>query len=262
MSNHPLDDPQILMFLFHPSRAAMHNALPDVYSGVIPVEGDIGVGYRLYLRTEDAPLVIFFHGNGEVASDYDGLYTEFQRAGASLLVIDYRGYGWSTGQPLTSKLLPDAEAAVKALPEILKSIGVSGRYWFVMGRSLGSAPAIHLASVMPERFKGLIIESGFAEMPSVLRRIGVPPEVLRRLPADSPIGNDKKMASIELPLLVIHGQHDMLLPLENGQALYNASPAADKQLVIIPRAGHNDLLFYGMSQYFGALQDFIARHST
>src|SRR5262249_31929390 len=151
--------------------------------------------------------------------DYDDIAPEFHRAGAELLVVDYRGYGWSTGKPLVSTLLPDAEAVVPALSSIIGD----KKSTFVMGRSLGSAPATHLAYIHPELFKGLIIESGFAHAPSVFARVtGLPQALVAKVP--DVFGNADKMPKINLPLLVIHGERDTLIPVENGQALYDASP--------------------------------------
>jgi len=125
-----------------------------------------------------------------------------------------------------------------------------------MGRSLGSVPAIQAAHAYPERFKGLIIESGFAHTIPLLARLGVPTDVLTGLP--DPIGNARKIAEIGLPLLVIHGERDSLIPVENGQALYDASPATHKRLLRIPGAGHNDLLMADLDGYFAAIAHFLS----
>ncbi len=256
MTPHLLDNPLILSALFYP-RAEMPNTsrLPHVSDGTIPVTDGIVLGYRFYAYPPDAPVVLYFHGNGEVASDYDDFAPEFQRAGAALLVVDYRGYGWSTGKPLISTLLSDAEAVLAAVPTIIGS----ERTLFIMGRSLGSAPATHLAYSHPEAFKGLIIESGFAHAPSVFGRItGLPQALLSKVP--DVFGNGEKMRTVNVPLLVIHGERDTLIPVENGQTLYDASPTVDKTILRIPRAGHNDLLFYGIDAYFAAIKTFITGH--
>jgi alpha-beta hydrolase superfamily lysophospholipase len=252
-----LDNPLVLSTLFYP-RPAQPGTHPDSAGrdGTIPVAEDVVLGYRLYVHRPGAPVVLFFHGNGEVASDYDGFAPQYHRAGASLLVVDYRGYGWSTGRPLVSALLADVEPVLAALPDLLEEAGLAGAPLYVMGRSLGSAPAIHAAHTHPDRFRGIIIESGFARAVRLLERLGLPRTLTDRLP--DPIGNDRKMAEIALPLLVIHGERDTLIPVENGQALYDASPATTKRLLRVPGAGHNDLLFYGLEPYFAALADFIA----
>jgi pimeloyl-ACP methyl ester carboxylesterase len=256
----PLDNPLVLSILFYP-RAGKPSKVsrPGIYDGTIPVENEIVLGYRLYVHQPGSPVFLYFHGNGEIASDYDGIAADYQRIGVSLLVVDYRGYGWSTGRPLVSTLLPDSEAVVRALPDILRQANLSSGAWFIMGRSLGSACAIHTASQYPDQFRGLIIESGFAHVIPLLARLGLPTGVLAAIPDG--IGNVSKMQFITLPLLVIHGEKDSLIPIANGQTLYNTSPAQLKHLVRIPGAGHNDLLMVGPDRYFAAIAQFVAETS-
>ncbi len=252
-----LDNPLVTATLFYPRPARPGTSrLPNVHDGTIPVGDGVVLGYRLYAHAPDAPVILYFHGNGEIASDHDSFAGQYHAAGASLLVVDYRGYGWSTGSPKVSTLLADVDAVLVALPDVFGAAGLAARTLVVMGRSLGSAPAIHAAHTHPERFAGIIIESGFSRATRLLARLGLPPLVADKLP--DPVGNDRKLAEIDLPLLVIHGAQDSLIPPRNGQELYDASPAAHKQLVFIPGAGHNDLLFLGMDAYFTAIASFLA----
>jgi alpha-beta hydrolase superfamily lysophospholipase len=257
-----LDNPLVLSTLFYPRKATPGTSLRDnVYDGTIPVDENesIVLGYRLYAHTPDAPVILYFHGNGEVASDYDSFAAEYHRAGAALLVVDYRGYGWSTGQPKVSALLSDVDPVIAALPDILRGAGLDSDTLLVMGRSLGSACAIHAAHHYPDRFRGLIIESGFAHAIPLLARLGLPAHLLSNLP--DPIGNLRKIETIHLPLLVIHGERDSLIPVANGQALYDSASTEQKRILRIPGAGHNDLLFYGIEPYFAAIAQFIAQLS-
>jgi alpha-beta hydrolase superfamily lysophospholipase len=252
-----LETPLVQAILFYPRPdQAGGSVLSDTYDGTIPVEEGIVLGYRLYAHHAVAPVILYFHGNGEIASDHDFIARSFHAAGASLLVVDYRGYGWSTGQPKVSALLSDVQPVLDALPDVLKQAGLDDQTLVVMGRSLGSAPAIHLAHSYPARVKGIIIESGFAHAIPLLVRLGLHPNLLANVP--DPIGNVRKMAEIDLPLLVIHGREDNLIPVNNGQALYDASPASVKRIVRIPGAGHNDLLIIDPQTYFAAIQDFLS----
>lgn len=256
MSDHPLDHPQIVNLLFYPRPATQGNSrIPNTIDGHIPVEDGVQLGYRLYKPDKARCVVVFFHGNGEVASDYDGIVHEYFGLQCAFLVVDYRGYGWSSGSPLTTTFLTDAEAVIPALPNVLGDLQDLPRY--VMGRSLGSAPAIHLAYKFPEMFKAVIIESGFSDMPSVFRRLGIPVDLSTI--SDIPVGNARTMQEVNLPLLVIHGENDNLLPIDNGEKIYHASPSDDKTMLRIPRAGHNDLLYIGRDAYFGAISKLIER---
>ncbi|NDJ77292.1 MAG: alpha/beta hydrolase [Chloroflexi bacterium] len=253
-----LDIPLVLSTLFYPRPARPNTSHhPNAQDGTIPVSENVVLGYRLYPHTPESTVILYFHGNGEIASDYDGLALEYHRVGASLLVVDYRGYGWSTGTPKVSTLLSDTTAVVEAVPGLLTHAGLPADTLVIMGRSLGSACAIHAAHQSPDRFKGLIIESGFARAVNLLQRLGLPAHMIANL--HDPIGNDVKIASIELPLLVIHGENDALLPVEHGQTLFDQSPAIDKQILRVPHAGHNDLLFVALQRYFDAIGQFIAQ---
>jgi uncharacterized protein len=174
--------------------------------------------------------------------------------GVSLLVVDFRGYGWSTGRSLTSALLSDVEGVHNGLPEVLRQANLADKSLYVMGRSLGSISAIEMASRYPETFKGLIIESGFAEVLPWLATMGLPVQLLGGV---DPVGNRAKMSKLDLPLLVIHGERDNLLPVTHGQALYDASPSKQKEILRVPRAGHNDLLYQEADPYFAAIKRLI-----
>ena len=258
MNKHLLDDPRILSILFYPRRASAGGSRhPAAQDGTIPVD-DVVLGYRLYpAPLEEAPVLLYFHGNGEIASDYDDIASLYNSRGLSLLVVDYRGYGWSSGEPRASALLSDAWAAFQAIPGLLADAGLSANRLVVMGRSLGSAPAIEVAHRAADQVRGLIIESGFAHTFKLLAYLGL--RIEGATEAEHGVGNLDKIAQITLPTLVIHGQNDRLIPVEEGKTLYAHSPSADKQLVLIGFAGHNNLMFVGKDLYFDAIQAFVRR---
>jgi len=260
MSNHPLDDPAIVSRLFYPRRAIQgRSEFRGAKDGLVSVADGVSLGYRYFALVAAKRVLLYFHGNGETAADYDYIAPLYAGMDTALLVVDYRGYGWSNGQPLTSTLLTDGESVPPALEGILGDEHTLPLY--LMGRSLGSGPAIHLAHKLPDHFAGLIVESGFADMPSVFRRLQIPVDL--DTISDLPVGNAKRMASIHLPTLVIHGEEDRVLPVENGQKLYDASAASHKRLLRVPGAGHNDLLSRASREaYMGALQQFFAMVET
>lgn len=256
LQRHPIDDPQILQNLFF-----VRKTLPrdDGLDGRIPVAEGIELGYRFYPRSSGSPVLLYWHGNGEIASDYDPIVPFYHAAGVSFLVVDYRGYGWSSGYPLASTMLSDASAVLQALPNVLAQYDAADAPLFVKGRSLGSAPAAHLAQQHADQLRGVIIESGYADTPSLFRRLNIPvPEALLR-DARLPLNNAAKIAQTRLPLLVIHGAADTLLPAEHGRALYDAHPgdASSKRLLIIDGAGHNDVMTRDIASYFDAVRRFV-----
>jgi pimeloyl-ACP methyl ester carboxylesterase len=262
-----LDQPAVLRVMFHPRRGWPGISLvSSVHDGRVEVEPGVSVGYSLHLAEPQSPLILYFHGNGEIARDYDSIAPLYTNLGISLLVADYRGYGWSDGLPTASSLVHDAPLVFEALGQMLCPEPVEGleeagsevpQRVFVMGRSLGSAAAIEVARHHQEAIAGLIIESGFAHTLHLLARLGV---VLEDLDETQDVfANLAKIGQISLPILVIHGQADVLIPSSEGVALYEGSAAPDdeKRLVIIPGAGHNDLLALGADTYFEVIRDFV-----
>jgi pimeloyl-ACP methyl ester carboxylesterase len=251
-----LDRPEVSRVLFHLRRDLPGRATPPGAHIVrFEVEAGITVGGRLYRAGTDDPVVLYFHGNGEIASDYDGIAPLYTQIGVNLLVADYRGYGISDGQPSASCLLDDAIVVYEKTPALLAAQGLSHERLFVMGRSLGSAAALEIAGHAGGEIAGLIIESGFAETLPLLATLGL--QVRGGDEARDGLGHPEKIAQVRVPTLIIHGEADWLIPVENGRTLYARAGADDKRLVTIPHAGHNDLLFAGQRPYFEAVRAFV-----
>jgi pimeloyl-ACP methyl ester carboxylesterase len=251
-----LDRPEVSRVLFHPRREEDWGLFTSSIRRVaFEVEAGVHVGGRLYLAGPEAPCILYFHGNGEIAADYDTLAPMYNRLGITLLVVDYRGYGTSAGIPTSTHLLADAVAVFERLDDLLADQGLMPATLYVMGRSLGSAAAIEVASHAGERLAGLVVESGFADTFALLARLG-----LRVQGFDEErdgFGNVAKIARIGMPTQIIHGKDDVLIPATEGQKLYHNSVAAGKRLLLIAGAGHNDLLWVGRAAYFDAIRAFV-----
>lgn len=253
MSDNILDQPEVLNILFHPRRGVDFTS--NGQSVAIEVEPGLSISAYLHAAGENAPVILFFHGNGEIAADYATIGPMYTQLGISFLIVDYRGYGMSGGQPTASNQLSDAVAIFDQLEGILAAHHLNPSNIYVMGRSLGSASAIEIAHKKSDQVAGLIIESGFANTFSLISRLsGLDIEADD---ATHGYGNTVKIEQINLPTLIIHGEADYLIPASDGQTLHDRSAAADKQIVLIPRAGHNDLMLTGMAQYFDAINDFV-----
>lgn len=258
MSQSVLDHPEVLKILFNPRKEyGIASSTPTKRSIAVEIEHDVTLGGRLYPADSQSPAILFFHGNGEIAADYDDIAPMYKQRDITLLVVDYRCYGISTGTPTGTSLLTDAMAVFNATHEIFSENGMSPSPFYIMGRSLGSAAAIEIALNTGDHIDGLIIESGFADTFSLLARLGVRVESANE--ERDGFGNLSKMRKVTMPTLVIHGEKDVLIPPGDGQRLYDQCPAADKQLVLIPGAGHNDLMYVGLDKYFEALRIFIHR---
>jgi fermentation-respiration switch protein FrsA (DUF1100 family) len=221
----------------------------------VEVESGVTVGGRLYPATPKAPAILYYHGNGEIAADYDDIASLYTQIGITLLVIDYRGYGRSDGTPTARNLLTDAAVVFDAAATVFDDNGLAPARLVVMGRSLGSAAAIEVGLHAGGRLAGLIVESGFSDTFALLARLGL--EVQGADEEQDGFGNAAKMARVTVPTLIIHGQADALIPAADGQELYDRCAAPHKWLVLVPGGGHNDLMMVGMSEYFEAIRGFV-----
>ncbi len=255
-----LDKPEILQFIFYPRKDLFEtSAAANVIAGTIPVDEAVSVSYCFYFSGRRYPNILFFHGNGEVASDYGPIGSIYNQIGANLFVADYRGYGRSGGNPTLTNMIKDAHPLFEGFKRVLKEKGFSGSF-FLMGRSLGSASAIELSSNYQSQLSGLIIESGFANMFNLFGYLGFPLKALGISVPETP-SNLGLIRKISLPTLVMHGEYDQIVPVEEGRALYETIASKDKRLLIIPGVDHNTIFMGGMKQYIQALKDFVESHS-
>lgn len=256
ISEYPaLDQPEILAYLFYPRPG--FSASPPVQGEVlmIPVAEEVAIEARCYPADPQGCTILFFHGNGEIAQDYDDLGPLYVERGINLIVADYRGYGRSSGWPTASTMLADSHVILDFCRAWLRERGYHGPL-LAMGRSLGSASALELACRHPTAIAGLILESAFAYTGPLLRRIGVESMQAGHFTESQGFRQLDKIRTVRQPTLVIHAAWDHLIPFDDGQALYDASPAADKHLLPIPRADHNTILALGLRAYLQGVERF------
>jgi alpha-beta hydrolase superfamily lysophospholipase len=262
-----LDDPRILRHVFYPRQVERQptettedeNGLKRIMIS-FQVDENVSIEGLGYLAGSSAPNLLFFHGNGETAYDYEDIGPLFAHMGINFFVTDYRGYGTSGGSPTFSGMMKDAEEIFKKFIDIRNERGLTGNI-FVMGRSLGSAPALELCHRFPDGIKGLIIESGFAHTFKLLIALGVDSRLLKP-EEETSVSNLEKMKKVSLPVLVIHGEEDEVIPLSDGLDLYRVAATEDKELLLVPNAGHNTLLLYGLREYLKAINSFVHRLSS
>lgn len=249
------DHPEILYRLFYPRREfAGDSENPKIFNRFVEVADGVSICCRFYPVSAGGPNILYFHGNGETAPDYDYVAPLYTNRGLNLFVADYRGYGMSSGSPTCTAMVKDAHPVFHDLVDFLRDGAFTGDL-FVMGRSLGSAPAIELAYHYQDKIKGLIVESGFASAAKQMARLGVE-QLFRDVEGPVGFGNDLKIRKIGIPTLIIHGEWDEIIPATEGMALYELSGAVEKASLFIPRAGHNDIMVLGHQVYMKAVEDF------
>ena len=221
----------------------------------VTVDDDVQLSCRFFAVGRENPTVLFFYGNGETAAGYDTVAPFYNRIGANFFVVDYRGYGASGGSPSFNPMLTDARKVLDWLRSTMAELRFTGPL-YVMGRSMGRHSAFELAVAEAERIDGVIIESG---RPNLGRfTIGLDEAAAQALED----AYHAKVYSISIPTLVIHGQMDETAPIGDAVAMHDNIQAEHKHLVIIPAAGHNDLMYVGFRQYFEAIRRFIVRYAA
>jgi uncharacterized protein len=183
-----------------------------------------------------APVALFFHGNGEnlATLHWAGLFGDLADLGIALLVVDYPGYGRSTGTPSEEGLVATGDAAVAwALARH------PGRPVAVCGWSLGAAVAIAAAARQPAGVAGLVGLSAWTTLADVARLLF--PSLLVKGLLRERYDSLALAPGIRVPALVVHGEEDELIPVEQGRRIA-AALGGPTRWVPVPGAGHNDLL--------------------
>jgi len=194
--------------------------------------------------------LLFFHGNaGNISHRLDSIAI-FNRLGLDVLIVDYRGYGQSTGSPSEAGTYRDARAAW----DWLLARGVVPERIVVFGRSLGGAVGAWLAAQPDVRPAGLIVESCFTSGADMARRLypWLPARWITRLkyPARDYV------AAAEAPVMVIHSRDDEIIPFDMGRALHDAAPSPRTFFEL--RGDHNAGFWLSRDRYAPALNTFFA----
>ena len=259
-----LDRAEVLMFLFHPRPESTgpfsKTADPQKRASgpkdiLIPVQDDIAIGARFHMAQKTGGNLLFFHGNGEIVADYDELGGVYNQSGINFLAVDYRGYGRSGGKPTVTAMMQDCHIIFQFVRKWLQQNNFTGPF-ILMGRSLGSASALELAAVYKDVIDGLIVESGFAYAAPLLSLLGIDVTALG-FKEEEGFRNVDKIRNFDKPTLIIHAEFDHIIPYSDGQALYEACPSANKKLLKIPGANHNDIFMRGFQQYLAAVKDIV-----
>ncbi len=245
-----LDRPDISMNSFYP-RAHWTPTPEGAQDHAVAVAEGISLSARFFPVGRANPTILFFYGNGETAASYDQIATFYCQIGVNFFIADYRGYGRSGGEPAFTAMLADAHQVLTYLEGILAQGGFTGPV-YVMGRSMGRHAAFELGANAAEQLAGVIIESGRPTLGQFV--YGLDPAAAAAMES----AYQQKVASIALPALVIHGEIDELAPVQSAVSMFESFPSPDKRLLTIPWAGHNDLLYQGINEYFNAIREFVA----
>ena len=219
--------------ILYPGRSIQVSGKPP--AGIVPIEfvAAAGHGEAWFLPPlmrkvgERRPLVIFFHGNGEVVDYLPEQVEGFRELGMGVLLVEYPGFGRSSGNSSENSITETAFAAYDA---VLQREEVDPGRIVLFGRSLGGAAACALAARRPSA--ALILQSTFTSTRPFARRFLVPGFLVRDL-----FDNGAVVTAYRQPILLFHGSNDTIIPPEHSRELKRLAHHA--QLVEFP-CGHND----------------------
>ncbi len=199
----------------------------------------------------DQPVVLFFHGNSGNIGHRGGRIAHNASHGWGTMLPEYRGFGGNPGSPSEEGLTLDAEAAYAAL----RADGIAPERIIIWGESLGTAVATRLASAHPA--SALILEAPFTSMADIARSRYpfVPVNLLLKDRFDTLA----RIGDVTIPLLIIHGDQDKLIPIDMGRHVFAAATTTNRVFWVAEDAGHNNLVESGAHE---AAHRFLDRYTT
>lgn len=206
-------------------------------------------------------VIVYCHGN---AYNLDGYWERAtllanlgEKSRYGVLIMDYQGYGKSTGKGNEAGLYNDVDACL----EWLKNKGLTGDRLVMYGFSMGTAPATELTanprSLVPSK---LILEAPFASAAMMVNDatpLALPASYLTNLKID----NAEEIVKVNQPFLWMHGEQDDFLSRKyHGQVVFDRYQGTYKQKVIAPNAGHGDFpQSLGFEEYMSSVFGFLVR---
>lgn len=201
----------------------------------------------LFHRPGNQQVILYFHGNDGSLDSWQERGAEILALNSDLLIIDYRGYGKSEGSYSERGFYEDAHAAYRFLIQS----GYNPNQIIAYGRSLGTGVAAQLA--ITEKVKALILESPYTSFPDLAneKMSWLLPKLLLRYR----LNTLERVGQIKVPVLIIHGSNDELIPSVHGQRVYDAV-LSPKKLLLINGGGHNNLSQF--HEHFEGIRDFMS----
>jgi uncharacterized protein len=185
---------------------------------------------------DERPVLIYFHGNGGALRHRADRFRALAADGTGLVALSYRGYGGSTGSPSEAGLIADGEAAYR-----FAAARYPAQRIVLFGESLGTGVAVALAAEYP--VGRLILQAPFTSAADVASLVYwfLPVRLLMK----DPFYSDRRIAKVTVPVLVLHGARDRVVPIALGERLY-ALANEPKRFVRLPEGDHNDLDSHGV----------------
>lgn len=184
---------------------------------------------------ENKPVIVYFHGNGGALQHRVPRFRPLAEAGYGILALSYRGYGGSSGSPSEEGLIADGRAAYELAR--LKEPETRIVLW---GESLGTGVATAVAA--EGMGDGLILEAPFTSTADIA--FATYPFIPVSLLMKDQFRSDARIGKVKVPILVMHGERDRVVPISYGERLFALAPEP-KRFVRFAQGGHEDLNAHG-----------------
>lgn len=193
------------------------------------------------------PAVIYCHGNAELIDDNTDYIRAYTTRGVSILLIEYPGYGRSTGTPSQGSI---TDAGVKFYDSLAARPEVDPARIVLHGKSLGGGVAAQLLAKRPAA--AVILESTFTSVASFAGDYYMPQFLVRH-----PFRTDDVLKRSKAPVLLFHGRDDEIIPVAHGRALAALRPDA----IYVETDGHHNDYPPDPRAYWSEIEKFLDRHS-
>ena len=244
--------------LLHPEVGTTEYYDRSVVAGVkktniyIPTADGKKIHAWLFSLPNSDKVAIVSHGNAANISYRMHIAKALLKAGCSVFMYDYRGYGMSTGNATMNGILDDG---ITAYDYVHDPLNYDGKQIILYGESIGSGVTCHIASMRP--CLGVIVQSGLASIPSTARAqiplLSIFPDIVFAQPH---FANAEALSKIHVPVLLIHGKLDhTVAPGESAKMFVSANEP--KTLIWLDHCGHNDVGDQDSQLFHESIENFV-----
>lgn len=192
------------------------------------------------------PTLLYFHGNGGTLGARADRLAGYRKLGRGFLIMAYRGYSGSTGSPSEARNVADAKLAY----ETLRGFGVTPEDIIIYGESIGTGVAVQVA--VEKQAAGIVLDAPYTSILDVATRCY--PYLPARLFMRDRYDTMAHLPEVKIPLLVIHGEKDDIIPVGMGREVAAKAPGPS-EIVTFAEAGHTDHYLYGSFEAVNAWID-------
>jgi len=210
----------------------------------------------LHKNSTKVPTLIYFHGNaGNMGFRLKNAMSMFAKSGVNVLMMDYRGYGKSTGHPTEAGLNLDGDAVIQYA---LSHHKLQGSPIVCFGRSLGGSVAVSLAAAWPAEVRAVVLENTYTSISDMVDRLMPILSPLKSYLLNIKWESDKKIKLLSQPIFFISGDRDELVPTSHMVKLHELASKSRLPVFFSVQGGtHNDTWERAGPAYYKRLKEFL-----